>query len=67
MTKLIVMADASLEICGIEVNSNKVIHNKLEKNDQKMSKSKKLSKFKKMVGSLNFLILGARLVFIKLR
>ena len=37
-----------------------------KKNSQKTSKSKKLSKFKKTVGFLNFLIFKARLAFTKL-
>ena len=55
------------EINGGEVNGNKVDNNDVveEKNYQKISKSKKLSKSKKT--ELGFFILGAKLAFNKLR
>ena len=55
----------SSEINGNKVDNNKVKDNKVEKNDQKTSKSKNLSKFKKTKSG--FLIFEARLAFIKLK
>ena len=49
-----------------EVDGNKVGDNEVEKKVQKMSKSKNLSKYKKIVGS-NFFIPEVRLAFTKLR
>ena len=55
------------EIDGGEVNNIKIEDNKVRKKVQKTSKSKNSSKSKKMVGSLNFLILEAKLAFTELR
>ena len=49
-----------------EVDGNEVEDDKVETEVQKSSKSKNLSKSKKMVGS-DFLTLGAKLAFTKLR
>ena len=54
------------EIDGSEVDGSEVEDNKVSKKVQKMSKFKKLSKSKKIVGS-DFLTPGARLAFTKLR
>ena len=54
------------ELVRDDINSNEVGNNEVEKKVQKTFKSKKLSKFKKMVGS-DFFTPGARLVFTKLR
>ena len=50
-----------------EVDSDEIGNDEIEKKGQKRSKPKKLSKSKKIVGSLDFLILRAKLVFTKLR
>ena len=50
-----------------EVGDYKIGDNEVDKNHQKISKSKILSKSKKMVGSSDFLTLRARLAFTKLR
>ena len=55
------------EVDENEVNNGEFEDDEVEKKDQKMSKSKKLFKSKKTVGSLDFFIPGARLVFTKLR
>ena len=49
-----------------KIDDSEVEDNEVRKKDQKTSKSKKLSKFKKIVGS-NFFTPGARLRFTKLR
>ena len=56
----------SNKIDGVEVDGVEVADNKFEKKDQKMLKSKKLHKSKKMVRSLNFFTPRARLAFTKL-
>ena len=53
------------EIDSNEIDSNEIKNDKVEKNDQKTSKSKKLFKFKKT--ELSFFIFKARLAFTKLR
>ena len=50
-----------------EIDGGEVRHNKVGKKDQKRSKSQKLFKSKKMVGSLDFFIPGTRPTFTKLR
>ena len=52
---------------GNEVDGGDVEVDKVGKKVQKMTKSKNLSKSKKAVGSLDFLTLGAEIVFTKLR
>ena len=54
------------EMDNIEVDSDQVGDKQIGKKAPKKSKSKNLSKFKKMVGS-NFFISKARLAFTKLR
>ena len=57
------------EVDGDKVDGVKVddeLDDEVEKN-QKMSSSRKLSKFKKTVGSSDFLISGAKLAFTKLK
>ena len=49
------------EICDGKIDGGEIADNKIEKKDQKMFKSKKT------VGFSDFLIPGARLMFIKLR
>lgn len=60
------------KVSSNKVENNEVKNNKIakKKNYQKTSKSKnyqKTFKYKKMVNSLNFFIVGARLVFTMLR
>ena len=50
-----------------KVSENEVKDNEFGKNNQKISKSKKLCKSKKMVGSLAFFTFRAKLIFIKLK
>ena len=52
---------------NVEVDGDKVEVDEVEKKVQKSSKSKNLSKTKKTVRSLDFLTLGAKLAFSKLR
>ena len=61
--------DGKNKVDGNEIDSNKVEDNKVieEKNHQKTFKSKKLSKSKKTIRSLDFFTLRAKLVFTKLR
>ena len=55
------------KIGGNKVNCGKVRDNKFveEKNHQKIFKSKKMSKSKKTIKSLDFFTLGAKLAFTK--
>ena len=55
------------EINGGEINGGEIRNDEVGKKVQKPSKSKNLSKSKKIVGFLDFLIPGAKLVFTKLR
>ena len=55
------------EVDDNEVDGIEIADNEIGKKDQKMSKSKKLSKFKKTIGFLDFFIFGTRLAFIKFR
>ena len=55
------------EVDFYEFDSNEIRDDEIKKNDQKMFKSKKLSKSKKTVVSLDFLIPRAKLAFNKLR
>ena len=55
------------EIDGGKVNGGEFGEDKVGRKSQKMSKSKLLSKSKKMVGSLDFFTPRAKLVFTKLR
>ena len=55
------------EIDGDKVNGSEFEDNEIEKKVQKTSKSKNLSKSKKTIGSSDFFIPGAKLVFTKLR
>ena len=50
-----VKSNCKYKLGGNEVHSNKVGNNEVKKNDQKISKSKKLFKCKKTIGSLDFL------------
>lgn len=50
-----VKSNCKYKLDGNEVNSSKVGNNEIKKNDQKISKSKKLFKCKKTIGSLDFL------------
>ena len=50
-----------------ELDGGEIKGDEVGKKVQKTSKSKKSSKFKKKVGSLDFLTLGAKLAFTKLR
>ena len=61
--------DGKDELDGSEVDGDKIRANDItkKKNYSKTSKFKKLFKPKKKIGSLDFLILRARLVFTKLR
>ena len=52
---------------GNELDEGEVEDDEFRKNVQKMSKFKNLSKSQKTVGSLDFLTLGAKLAFTKLR
>ena len=54
-------------IDDVEVYGSEIEVDEVEKKVQKSSKSKNLSKFKKMVRSSDFLTPGAKLAFIKLR
>ena len=54
------------ELDGSEVDGNEVRDDEVEKKDQKMFKSEKLSKYKKTIRS-DFLTPEARLAFTKLR
>ena len=51
----------------VEVDGGEVEVDEVGKKVQKLSKSKNSSKFKKTVRSLDFLTLGAKLAFTKLR
>ena len=52
---------------NVKVDSNEVEVDKVGKKVQKLFKSKKLSKSKKTIRSLDFFTLGAKLAFTKLR
>ena len=54
-------------IDNVEVDGGEIEVDEVGKKVQKLSKSKNLSKSKKMVRSSNFLTPGAKLAFIKLR
>ena len=55
------------ELDGGEVDVDEVEVDEVGKKVQKISKSKNLSKFKKTIGSLDFLIFKAKLTFTKLK